>query len=177
MRKKYFTLVETLMSAAILAVLGGILSAAFIQMHSLFETNSVLAVLQAEGRRVVRKISYDLRQAGNISIVKDSPFPGTDSISYYLLSVPGFDNVTDSPVWNPDKVTVCLNGSSGALLRSQGNSTLYLSGEVKSINFSNHALDSSLYLNELRLALSLEKKSSAGKLYRMNMTSVINIRN
>ncbi|HDZ76773.1 MAG TPA: type II secretion system protein [Candidatus Omnitrophica bacterium] len=185
MNNKAFTLVETLMASVLMLILVGVLTLAFFQANSIFYETDILADLQADARLAIDKMAVDLRRTSLSyidSIIQDSPVAGTDIIDYYLPDdsspkdgIPDLDNNGDI-IW--DSVNkIRIDTVTGQLRMINNGVVTVLANNVKKVNFFNQPRDSSLYLNELRVVLELEKTAPNNRTYNTTFTSIINMRN
>ncbi len=184
MVKKAFTLAEVLIVAIIISILMGVMLAAVIQSHAIIETTNTLTLLRQEKRLAVSKLSNELRNTSlsEITITQDSPASGTDKIEYYLPADSDHDGVPDLSsgdiVWDTaNHITIELDTSSHELKRTEGSNVTVLARYVKSIRFLDHSLQSSLYLNELKVTLEMEKTSYQGRVYNISSTFTVYMRN
>ena len=193
MVRKGFTLAEVLIVAIIISILMGVMLAAVIQSHAIIETTNTLTLLRQEKRLAVSKLSNELRNTSLkdcqeytspceegrcITITQDSPASGTDKIEYCLPADSDHDGVPD--LSSDCKITWCtkhtieLDTSSHELKR---NNVTVLARYVKNIRFLDHSLQPSLYLNELKVTLEMEKTSYQGRVYNISSTFIIYVRN
>jgi hypothetical protein len=121
------------------------------------------------------RISSDLRKTNlsHITIDKDSPFAGTDLLSYYL---PQIEQNTGNIDWDTPEINIYVDETS-ALRRTNLSEPISLN--VKSIKFysDNNEDGYDLYPNEILIILELEKKGADRRIYTVNSKSIINLRN
>ena len=183
MVRKGFTLAEVLMVAIITAILMGVMLAAVVQSHSIIETTNTLTLLRQEKRLAVSKLSNELRgtSLSEITITQNSPASGTDTITYHLPADADHDGVPDlsssvNIVWGTD-ITIELDPSSHELKRTKDGNVTVLARYVKSVRFLDHSLQPSLYLDELKVTLEMEKTSYQGRVYDISSTFIVYMRN
>lgn len=175
MNSKGFTLLETLAATAIMLILTGILTIAFMQSGVIFQATDISATLQANSRQAINKMALDLNRTntitsqGQLVITQNVPSQGTDQVSYRVGSSSG-----TAINWGP-VVTINLEaGGTGRLIKSDGT---VLANHVNGVSFFDHGRDASLYLNELRVVLNLSATSREGRVYNLVSTAIINMRN
>ena len=179
-----FTLIEALVVSVILLILIGLLTASGMGVYSIFETSDISVMLQADARSAMNRVILDLvkTSTGQISITQNAPFAGSDTITYYLPADSDEDGIPDldnqgNIIWG-DAVMFRLDpAGTNMLLRETGGNMETLASNVKKINFVDHNINSSLYLDELNIFLELEKTTPKGRTYNTPVTSIVNMRN
>lgn len=179
------TLVEIMIVSVIVVIMVGILTFAMIQIHSVFQSADVQVSLQADGRIAINNIIDDLRRTSNSrkTITVNSPVAGTDTIVFHLPADADSDGLpdltSDTLQWDNTDITITLNTATSQIRKTiSGNSNFaVMANNVKSIRFYDHALDSTLGLNELRVVLELQKANPQGRVFNYTSTSIINMRN
>jgi hypothetical protein len=182
-RKDGFTVVEMLVTAFLFVLVMLAVVTAGIQMRSIFQSTDISAVLQQEARVAIRVITDDLRKTNRsrITITRDYPEAGTDRIVYELPQDSDSDGVPDFSgglIWDINTVTIQLEeAGSTRLIRSQGSDTTVLAENVKSINFADSGIDTSLYINEVKIDLELEGSVGATRTTGILYTFFVRMRN
>ncbi len=186
---KGFTLVEIMIVVALAVILVGVLITAMIETRDIFNVTTTSATVEENTRTAIARLTQELMTTDKdkISIARDvctngSACPGTDTITYVLPKYSSGTPVltSDGEVdWDTDNpVKVGLNSSDAAqLIRIQGGESVVLANNVKKINFVDHNLDSSLYLDELKVTIEVEKTTPRGRVYTVTSTGVVNMRN
>ena len=189
-----FTLVETLISIAIFAIISGIIYIFFMVGIGSWEIGTVRTELQAQARIatdiMVGELKNTTRDGGKnpgrcISISPSSGNPPSDNtdITFFL------------PTDENDDGSIILNGviewpSSDAayikyeylptkkqIVRKQGIQQRILANDVSNIKFIDAGIVSSLYPDELNIILTLEKTTPRGKDLSFTMRSTVKLRN
>lgn len=184
MKESGFSLIEALVVSVILLILIGLLTASGMGVFSIFETSDISVMLQADARSAMNRMILDLvkTSSGQVSITQDAPFLGSDTITYYLPTDANGDGIPDldnqgNIIWG-DAIMFRLDPAVTDMLRREtGASVETLASNVKKINFIDHNINSSLYLDELNIFLELEKTTSKGRTYNTAVTSIVNMRN
>ncbi|RKY42973.1 MAG: hypothetical protein DRP85_01205 [Candidatus Makaraimicrobium thalassicum] len=190
MNNKGFTLTELLFVCIILIVMIVALVGALVGMNSVFHAITDTAAIENEARVAGYLIGRDLRRTSPwpITVVtQDSPFSGTDVITYKLpvMLDTDSDGVPDTPdltggsiQWNATPVSIGLDpADTSRLIRTEGAQTTLLAENVKSIRFLSHSEDAALYFDELKIILELEKTNAMGRKYNTVSTSIVDMRN
>jgi len=81
------------------------------------------------------------------------------------------------PVWSASGITLSLDADANTLIRTEGLDSEVIAENVMQVNFTSHATNPSLYFDEVRVVLELEKTSSMGETYNRVFPSTINLRN
>lgn len=186
MKKTGFTLVEVLVASIILVMLIGILAATVMGTRSIFEASDISVILQADARAAINKMDLDLRRTNKdqISIVQNDPISGCDAIVYHLPSDSDQDGIPDldsggNLIWDTNAITIRLDSGGTQRLQKevQGGNIEILGSNVKKINFIDRNIDASLYFDEIKIILELEKTTSKGRTFSFDSTTIINMRN
>ncbi len=185
MSSRAFTLVEllvvTLLGVVMIVVMVSTYMAAYVNC-SFF---NVTTELQTQSRAITRALADDLRRTNlsYVTIVKDDPVAGSDSITYRLLPDANTDGEPDCtfdglPDWaNGIDWTVRFDQNTGVLTRTDGSATTVIGKNLVSVRFDSFSTDVSLYMDELNVRLNLGKKTLFGKQHLFSSESVINMRN
>jgi len=183
MKDKGLTIVEVAISSIILSVIAGLLITAYMQGISIFQTADINSTLQGNARTAFNMLSLDLRKTSRnqIQIIQNNPFSGTDTIIYHLpresagMPVLTGDNTID---WNTSTITIGLDQiEPKRLVKDIDGVKAPITHNVKSIRFIDHTIDSALQLDELKVILNMEETGTAGKVYNLTYTCIINMRN
>ncbi|MBU2540351.1 MAG: prepilin-type N-terminal cleavage/methylation domain-containing protein [Candidatus Omnitrophica bacterium] len=183
MNKTGVTLIEILVVTVIIVILVGILSFSLIQARSVFQSGDILVSLQSDARLGINHMLTDLRRTAytQMTILQNTPSAGIDSITYHLPLDGDSDGlpdiVADALVWDTTDITISLDTATSSLIKTVNSNETVLANNVKDINFFDHNLDATLYLDELKVIMELEKTSSEGRTHNFISTSIINMRN
>lgn len=177
-----FTLIEMLIAAFIMIVITGILTMSMIEVQMLFKTNDIMAQLHSEARYIAARIVSDLRSTSlsKVQISNSAKVSGAHDLKFKR---PNF--VSNNPVvnnyaldWDPSEVQLRFDPSDPtSFVRQQQGQTIILSKNIKNITFADYNTNVSLYPNEVRLNLTLQKADSRGKIYTFSTISVVDMRN
>lgn len=190
MKRRSFTLIETMFVVALTAVITILLVTSLNELRSFFQMTDILINIQADARSAINKMSLDLRTASSkpstsppkINITQNQPSAGNDSITYCLPNYSGGvpvllgDGSLSFDEAHP--ITIQLDpAGTKYLLKIQNGNTYIISHDVENIKFIDHGIDTSLYLDELKIIISLSRVANDGRTYRTNLTSLVNMRN
>ena len=179
MRKKGFTLAETLVVSGIMVVFTGILLAFSVQSRAIFQTTNITATLEENARLAINRMMNDLRETATaqITIIPGATANDPDAIEFYLPNetsgVPDINGVNID--WNTTKITLNLDTGSGELRRNvDGGGYTVIARNVTNIKI----LQSVAYPRELKITLSLSRNSSGGRAHNItDFTTFITMRN
>lgn len=183
MNKKGFSLVEVLVVMVMTSLLVGVLFTILLQGHAMFRTSGITASISNNARQAITLVSSELKRtsASQISITQNMPAAGTDKIVYHLPALDGSNEplVTAGTLqWNPNDIEIMIDpGNPGRLIRIDATGTYTLANNVKTIRFIDRSIQSSLYMDELKIILEMEKISADKRVHTMTTTSVLNMRN
>jgi len=186
---KGYTISELLFVGVIMVITLMALVATVTGVNYIFQSVKDTAMVESDVRVIGRLVAKDIKgsAASKISITQDSPYNGTDMITLFLpvmLDTDG-DDAPDTPdlssgsiQWDTDPVKIRLEGGdTGNLMRIHGDTSAVLIGNVKRINFIDHNVDSSLYLNEVKIIIEVEHTGKTGRTYNIVSTFIVNMRN
>lgn len=180
-----FTLTEMLIASVLIVIILVGLVSTYVCAFTNLRFFNVRVELQSDARLAARVISSDIRKSSPsyITITKDSPSSGSDAITYRLLNDSNSDSVPDTNVsgeaaWaTGTDWTIYYDASEGTVVKTDGSVSSVISGNVKNITFDNFGTDTSLYMDEVRFTLTLEKSGLSGPPQEVSVTSTINARN
>jgi type II secretory pathway pseudopilin PulG len=184
MRKKVlglsaFSLVEVLVASFIFTILGSLVALYLAQGIQSWEVGITQADLQAQARPAMDKMLRELKNATRTDAGIPSPqlsipaAPDNNSITFYLPQDQDGDgtiiDATGNIEWNTDNpIKYQRDASLNQLIRTveddTGNvlSREILCTDVSSVEFIDASIDSSLFLNELKIILDLQKITNHG---------------
>ena len=186
-----YTLIEVLLASFI----GGMIIAAIYSIYAsgsdIWEIKRYQADLQAQGRQIMANMVTELRKTTRTSTQVPNPnliipvAPNNNNITFYLPQTNNgtvVTNVTNGAiVWDTtDPVLYVFNASQKQVLRREsvdpaGNRTL--ANDVTDIRFIDNSIDGAMYLNELKIVLSMLKTTPRSRNVSMTFTSVVRLRN
>ncbi len=188
MRARGFTLIELLVGMVIFLVVLGLIYAIYFSGQDLWEMERDKLDLQAGARTAVTQMANELRKATRVSSQAPSPnalipaAPNNTQITFYLPRDADADTVpdiaNDQIVWNINSPIVYRYVPAQKELRRLENGVeKVLARDVADVRFSDAGIDGSLFLNEIKVALSLGKTTTKKRNVAFNLTSTIRLRN
>jgi len=182
-KNKAFTVAELIVASVIMVSLVGILVAGFSQNYAAFQSSNIVNSFQNDARLAALQISKDLRRTNlsKLSITKNTPWAGTDSITYKLPSA----DANNDPVisggsiqWDSNSITIAVDAANaGELVRSGPDGTRALAHNIKAITFTSINQSNQLYLDELKVGLHFEALGFRGRKHNFNSTFIVDMRN
>lgn len=179
-KKRGLTLIEIVVVTAIGAGLMGLILTILLQTRGTFQNSESTVAMQENARLIIAKLSQELRNSSpnQISITQNSPASGTDTLVYHLAKDADGNDIPDLTAgdaidWG-NAITIQVNPAEKRLYK---NGSEILGNNIKSINFTNHAMDGSLYTNELKIDVEMEITAAGGKVYNITISSTVNMRN
>lgn len=186
--KKTFTLSEIIITTAISAIITLILYNLYFQGWRLEEATSLKSELETAGRIALDIMSKELKKATRTSSQNPSPNisitsgPNQKQITFYLPQIDSQKRVvTDSNgdiVWDKNNpIHYQYIPGQKELRRLEKGEQKILCRNVSDVKFSDIDRDNSLYINELKIELTLSKRMSNQREISVSLTSLIKLRN
>lgn len=187
-KKNGFTLIEILISTVILVLITGVFYGLYSTTNDIWEERRVSSELQSMGRRCIERISAELKSATRSSGAVPSPnvvisgLPFNTNLTFYLpADIDGDGLLTDASgdlEWDTSNpIRYLYDSSQNILLRSENATNTTLARQVADVRFFDANLNASLYLTEIRLALTLAKSTIKQRNITTTMVSNIRLRN
>ena len=188
-----FTLVEAIISVAISVIIIAAIYSVYKAGNDIWDVKRIQADLQAEGRTAMVEMAEELKQ--------------TTSSQTTILAAPANTNILfHLPLssWNGTNTVLVINNATGALIWDAANTIQYqlandviagqkilvrlqtnattntnrtLARDASSIQFINHAINNQLYLDELKIILTLNKITPRQRNISITLSSIIRMRN
>lgn len=182
-----FTLVETLVSIAIFAIITGIIYLFFMVGVGSWEIGTVRTDLQAHARIATDIMVGELKKATRNHSTRDITIlapPNNTDIIFYLPEVDADGDViidTDGQTKWPDSDADFIKyeylAATKQLVRKEGSQQRILANNVSNVEFIDAGIDGSLFMDELNITLSLEKTTPRGRDLSFTMRSTVKLRN
>jgi prepilin-type N-terminal cleavage/methylation domain-containing protein len=186
--KSGFTLVEILIVTAISLVVGGMILRIYISSSNIWDENVLQADLQARARNALNFMVNELRNATRTSTQNPSPnlsipsTPNNKSIHFHLPEdKDGNSYITDADgdlEWDTnDSIDYQYVPGQKILRRLEKGEQVILANNVSDVQFIDAGIDSSLYLDELKIILTLQKSTPKQRSVSVTLTAMVNLRN
>ncbi|MFA5038339.1 MAG: prepilin-type N-terminal cleavage/methylation domain-containing protein [Candidatus Omnitrophota bacterium] len=185
--RKGFTLIEIVISTAILT---GILAMVYMIYGSgkdLYETKIYQTDMQAQGRLAMDGMTRELRLATRTSTQNPSPnavipsSPNNKQIHFYLPRMANGTAVLDTDgdlEWDTNNmIRYQYVPGQKELRRNEGGNPVVLARNVTDVQFFDTGIDPSLGLQELKIILSLTRTTPRQRVINLNLTSIVRLRN
>lgn len=177
-----FTLAEILIALVISTILMAMLATTLIQTQAVYSLTDISADLNANSRLAINKMSAELRRTSTsqVTISKNSPFSGTDRITYRtpLLNASGEPLLSGlNLVWSNDTEITVDPINRNRLIKTRDGASAVLAQNVTSVRFIDMAQSpATIDQDELKIYLTMNKRG-----YRQNVTvttvSTVDMRN
>lgn len=186
--KSGFTLMEMLVGILIFSIISIIVLLFFVQSSNLWQTLTTQSDLRSTARNAVNFMCQELRNATRTSSSNPSPnisippAPNNNSIDFYLpFDKDGNGLIIDAlgnTEWNTaDKIQYQYVPAQKQLRRLENGNPFIVANEVSKIEFEDNSINSSLYINELRINLTLERTIPMNKKVSVTVASIVKLRN
>lgn len=186
-----FTLIEILIASALAVMVIAIIYSIYAAGSDIWEIKRYQTDLNAQGRQVISAVISELRKTTRTSLQAPSPnliipaSPNNNNITFYLPQVTNSSVVTNATdgaiVWDMNNTIQYVFDSGTKELRRiemidpAGNRTM--AHDITSIQFIDNSINGSLYLNELKVLLTLAKTTPRQRNISATLSSVIKLRN
>lgn len=183
-----FTLIEILISSAIFIAVLGIIYSIYVSGFEVWDVERYQADLQAQARSALNSMVTELRNTTRTSTQNPSPnlsipsTPNNKSIHFYL---PGDKNndglITDANgaiewITNSPIDYQYIPGQKELRRLEKGNQTI-LAQDVSDVEFIDITIDPTLFINELKIILTLNKTTPHQRNVSITLSSIIRLRN
>lgn len=183
-----FTLAEVLVVAGIFAVISGIMLSFFVHGSSLWKLLINQSDLRSDVRNAMNYMTQELRKSTRTSTENPSPNlvipsqPNNNSVDFYLpYDADGNSLIIDAigaTEWDKsNKIQYQYVPGLKRLRRLEKGNQYVVADNVSSIEFEDNSINASLYNNELKIILTLDKVISAGQTVSVTLTSIVKLRN
>jgi type II secretory pathway component PulJ len=182
------TLLEVLVSTAILAAAVAMIYGIYATGSELWETKRDQADLQATARRALDEMAKELRQATRTSAQGPSPNlvitapPDNTQIDFYLpRDIDGNGSLVDAAgniEWDTGNlITYYLDPATRTVKCTEGAQERIVAHDVSDLKFIDHNIEAPLYLTELRITLTLSRVTPRQRTLTITLSSTIRLRN
>lgn len=184
-----FTLVEVLVATTILIMVVGIMYGIYSAGQDIWEAARYQADLQAQARRAMDFMVSELRNTTRTSTQNPSPNisipskPNNKELFFYL---PEYDEINARPVLNANgnmkwatnnQIKYQYIPGQRELRRLEKGQHRILARDVSNVEFIDRSIDSSLFINEVNIILTLNKTTPRQKNISVTLTSTVRLRN
>lgn len=187
-RSRGFTLIEVLIASSISIITISMIYMIFAAGNDLWETKRYQADLQAQGRLAMNRMVAELRQTTRTSAQNPSPDlkipskPNNKDVSFYLpIDKDGNGLITDvdgNIEWETNnKIQYHYIPGQKQLVRLEKGDKTTLANDVSDVQFIDNSIDGKLYLNEVKIVLTLFITTPRQRTISMTFTSVVKVRN
>ena len=186
-----FTLFEILIASALATMVIAMIYSIYAAGSDAWEIKRYQTDLKAQGRQFISAVTSELRKTTRTSIQAPTPnliipsFPNNNNITFYLPQVANDTVVTDAVdgaiVWDMNNTIQYIFDPAAKEIRRletidpAGNRTM--AHDVTSIQFIDNSINSSLYLDELNVQLTLAKTTPRQRNISTTISSIIKLRN
>jgi len=188
-KKEYgFSLIEALLSVVIFVVLSLLMAQFFIQASDVWQSTTYDTELRSAARNAMALMANELHCATRTSAIFPSAnltvpaAPNNHNLTFYLpQDIDGNGlilNATGSTEWDIVHPVQYHYAEADKELRRVANSTsTILCRDVANVEFEDNAINPSLYNDELRVLLTLQKMTPFHRNITVNLRSIIKLRN
>ncbi len=183
-----FTLTEVLVASAILTVVIAMIYAILISGNDLWEIERCQIDLQGQGRIALNLMVTELRKTTRTASQNPSPnlnipsTPNNKDISFYFPA--DLDNnglITDtsgSIEWDTNnKIQYHYIPGQKQLVRLEKEDQTIIAQHVTDIQFIDNSIDSTLFLNEVKIVMSMYATTPHQRTLVMTFTAMVKLRN
>ncbi len=190
-KNRGLTLIEILVASALGLMVIAMIYSLYASGNDLWEIKRYQTDLQAQGRQIMQSLMTELRKTTRTSAQVPSPnliiplSPNNNNITFYLPQTNNGTVATNATtgaiVWQlANPVVYLYDATNQQVLRREavdpsGNRTI--GNDVTNIQFIDNKIDGSLYLNELKIILSLLTKTPRQRTIAMTFSSIVRLRN
>ncbi len=188
MDRRGFTLIEILVATIVFTIISAVVFGVYIAGTDLWDVTRLQADLQAQARQVLNSMISELRNATRTSTQIPSPnlsipaVPNNDSITFYL---PG-DNDGDGIItdangdieWDTgNPIIYQFDIGQKVIKRLENGQETILAQFISSVQFQDISIDPTLFLDEIKINLTLIKSTPKQRDISITASAVINFRN
>jgi prepilin-type N-terminal cleavage/methylation domain-containing protein len=186
---KGYTLIEMMITVTVMTILLIALSGLMSGMSSTFISLKDTSEAEIDARVNARLLTDELKgtSIGMVTIFKDTPSGGSDTISYQVPQMSDTDNdgVPDMPLvtngaiqWQENARTIGLDPDNATdLVKIIGGIKTLLATDVTSIRFFDVNDDIDVLWDEIKVALIITKSNALGRSYSTQVMTTVNLRN
>jgi type II secretory pathway component PulJ len=187
-RDKGVTLVEVLIAMSILIVVSMVLVTFSIQGSEMWHLITSQSDLRSSARNAMHFMTQELqgatRKSGEIPPADLSipPRPNNTTMSFYLpRDIDGNGLIIDAfgkTEWDKNnRIQYQYFPDVRRLCRLEQGNQYIIAQDVASIAFEDQSIDPSLYDNEVRIIMRLERTTQRARIIRVDLTSLVRMRN
>jgi Tfp pilus assembly protein PilW len=188
-KTKGLTFVEVVIASAIAVIVVSMIFMIYSSGNDLWETKRYQADLEAAGRQALETMTKELKQTTRTSTQTPSPniniaaAPNNKNIDFYLPADLNNDSyITDNNgnvEWDTNNKIQYLYTPAQKELNRLKNSTqtTTLAQDVTDIQFIDNSIDGSLYLNELKINMTITKTTPRQRNLSMTFIGLVKLRN
>lgn len=183
-----FTLAELLVASTISLIAIGIMISTYMAGNDFFEIKREQGELQAQARLALTRMSSELKEATRTSTQNPSPnldipsTPNNKDINFYLPADKDANGLlTDANgdiEWDTNsQIKYQYIPGQKELRRLENGNASILASNVSDIQFIDAGIDNQLYINELRIILTLSRLTQHKRDITITLSSIIKLRN
>jgi len=183
-----FTFVELIVAGTLFTVITLIAMLWVTGTMTLWSTTSTQDMLREAAEQTMNRMLSELRNATRTATVSPPnatipAAPGNTTITFYLPVQNPDGSITDNignTQWGlptPTAIQYTYVPSARQVRRVSGASTIVYGSDVQSLTFDDVTTDASLYSNEVRIALTLQKTTTEQRTVSARATSIVKLRN
>jgi len=180
---------EIVVVTGIFSLISGIMLSFFIQGSSIWNLITSQSDLRSSCRNAINYMSQELRKTTRTSSEIPSPNlsipskPNNNSVDFYLpVDLDGngliINATTGLTEWDKsNKIQYQYVPGQKRLRRLEKGNQFIIANNVTSIEFEDKSINSSLYNNELKIILTLEKATVQNRTISVTLSSIVKLRN
>jgi len=182
-----FTLTELMVVVGILSVVGGLAFELLSHLSDFWDVATTQADLRSLDQAAVNMMTRDLvnatrKGAGSPPNLVIPPLPGNTSVQFYLptdldgngLIIDGMGNIEWDMI---TPVQFQYVAAARQVLRVRGATTQVVAQNVQSATFNDQSTDPSLYSDEVRIQLTLQRMTPRQRSVTVSSSTVVKLRN
>ncbi|RKY34132.1 MAG: hypothetical protein DRP80_04990 [Candidatus Omnitrophota bacterium] len=188
MNKKTFTLIEVIITLAISIIIILTLSNLYFTGSELEQISNIKTELETTGRIALDIMTNELKNTTRTSSQNPSPNvtitsgPNQKQLRLYLPETDSEGNVVVDEdgeiIWDTNNpIHYQYIPGQKELRRLEGGEQRIICSNVSDVDFSDITLDNSLYINEIKITLTLSKNTPTQREVSVTLTSLVKLRN
>ncbi len=185
-----FTFIELIVAGTLFTVISLIALLWVTSTMTLWSTTSTQDMLREAAEQTMNRMVSELRNATRTATVSPPnpnatipAAPGNTTITFYLPVKNPDGSITDNignTQWGlptPTALQFTYVPAAKQVRRVSGASTIVYGNDVQSLTFDDVTTNASLYNNEVRIALTLQKTTTEQRTVSARATSIVKLRN